>query len=297
METIFLGSEALARGELTRGRLRSAYRAIFPDVYQPRIAEPSLYANTRAAWLWSKRRGVITGRAAAALHGARWVDEDAPIELIWSNNRSPAGIITHNDRFSCDDVVEINGMPVATIQRCAFDIGRFLPRDAAVMHLDALARATGVAAEGVLPLTDRYQGLRGVRRCREVIDLMDAGAESPKETWLRLLVMAAGYPRPRTQIPVLDFDGYPFAYLDMGWQDPMIALEYDGEIHQTDRARYAWDAKRLRKVQRQGWLHIRVIKEDRPRDVLDRVREAWARRQTGASFRRQTVARAGKRAS
>lgn len=280
MGTIFLGSEALARGELTRGRLRSAYRAIFPDVYQPRIAEPSLYANTMAAWLWSRRRGVITGRAAAALHGAKWVAEDAPIELIWSNNRPPAGIITHNDRFTCDEVVEIDGMPVATIQRSAFDIGRFLPRDTAVVHLDALARATGLAAEHVLPLTDGYRGARGVRRCREALELMDAGAESPKETWLRLLVMAAGYPRPRTQIPVLDFDGYPFAYLDMGWEGPMIALEYDGNIHQTDRARYAWDAKRLRKVQRQGWLHIRVIKEDRPRDVLDRVREAWARHQT-----------------
>lgn len=71
MGTIFLGSESLARGELTRGRLRSAYRPIFPDVYQPRIAETSLYDKTMAAWLWSKRRGVITGRAAAAAKAAR----------------------------------------------------------------------------------------------------------------------------------------------------------------------------------------------------------------------------------
>ena len=66
MGTIFLGSEALARGELTRGRLRSAYRPIFPDVYQSRLATPSLYGNTMGAWLWSKRRAVVTGRAAAA---------------------------------------------------------------------------------------------------------------------------------------------------------------------------------------------------------------------------------------
>lgn len=282
MGTIFVGSEAIARGELTRGRLRSAYRAIFPDIYTPRMAEPSLYGNTVGAWLWSKRGGVITGRAAAALHGAKWVDEEAPIELIWANNRPPRGIVTHNDRFAPDEVEEIHGMAVTSSARTALDLGRYLPRRAAVEHLDALARATGLDVEHVMRLIDRYAGARGMRGCREALRLMDAGADSPKETWLRLLVMDAGYPRPRTQIPVLDDYGNEFAYLDMGWDDPMIALEYDGIQHQTDRKRYAWDATRLRMIQRQGWLHIRVIKEDRPREVLNRVRAAWAQRETEA---------------
>lgn len=46
MGTIILGSEAIDRGEVSRQGLRSAYRAIFPDVYIPAVAEPSLYANT-----------------------------------------------------------------------------------------------------------------------------------------------------------------------------------------------------------------------------------------------------------
>ncbi|TVX95737.1 hypothetical protein FPV58_27040 [Mycolicibacterium porcinum] len=279
MGTIFLGSEALARGELTRGRLRSAYRPMFPDVYQSRLATPSLYGNTMGAWLWSKRRAVVTGRAAAALHGVRWVDDNAPIELIWQNHRPPSGIITHNDRFTTDDVVEINGMAVATIQRTALDLGRFLPRRAAVAHLDALARATGLAADDVAPLVDEFRGAHGVRRCREALDLMDAGGQSPKESWLRLLLIDAGFRRPETQISVLDDTGRPFAYLDMGWEDMMIAVEYDGDYHRTDRVTYAWDVVRLRRIQRQGWLHIRVINEDRPRDILDRVRAAWARRE------------------
>lgn len=282
MGTIFVGSEAVARGELTRGRLRAAYRSIFPDIYQPRIADPSLYANTVGAWLWSGQRAVITGRAAAALHGAEYVDEDSPVELIWRNNRPPHGIVTHNDRLADDEVAAINRMAVTTIARTALDLGRYLPRGAAVAHLDALARATGLASEHVQPLPERYRGARGVRRAREALDLMDAGAQSPKETWLRLLVIDAGYPRPRTQIPVLEPDGFPFAYLEMGWEDMMIGLEYDGEQHQADRSRYVWDAKRIRKVRRQGWLHIRVIKEDRPRDILDRVREAWNRREREA---------------
>ncbi len=129
-------------------------------------------------------------------------------------------------------------MAVTTPQRTAFDLGRFLRRDAAVAHLDALARATGLASEHVLPLADMYKGARGIRRLRTAIDLMDAGAQSPKETSLRLLLIDAGYPRPQTQIPVLDDRGVPIAFLDMGWEDMMVAVEYDGDQHRKDRKRY-----------------------------------------------------------
>jgi hypothetical protein len=280
MGTAFLGSEALARGDLSRGRLRSAYRTIYPDVYTPRVGELSLYTYTIGAWLWSKRRGVITGRAASALHGALWVDEDSAVELIWNNNHPPPGIIVRNERFTCDEVIEINDMSVATPQRTAFDLGRFLRRDAAVVHLDALARATGLASEHVLPLADTYQGARGIRRLRTAIDLMDAGAQSPKETWLRLLLIDAGYPRPQTQIPVLDDHGVPIAFLDMGWEDIMVAVEYDGDQHRKDRKRYVWDIRRQAFVERKGWIDIRVINEDRPRDILRRVSDAWRQRET-----------------
>jgi hypothetical protein len=289
MGTIFLGSEALARGEISRGRLRSAYRATYPDVYMPRIGEPSLYANTMGAWLWSRRRGVITGRAASALHGALWVDEDSPVELIWNNNHPPQGIIARNERFTCDEVNEINDMAVATPQRAAFDLGRFLRRDSAVMHLDALARATGLASDHVLPLADIYKGARGIRRFRTAIELMDAGAQSPKETWLRLLLIDAGYPRPQTQIPVFDDRGVPIAFLDMGWEDIMLAVEYDGDQHRTDRKRYVWDIRRQAFVERRGWIDIRVVNEDRPRDILERVGVAWRQRETEGRVVKRTA--------
>lgn len=281
MRTVFVGSEAIARRELTWGQLRSRYRAIFPDVYQPRIAAPTLYANTVGAHLWSGRRAVITGRAAAALHGARWVDENAPIEVLWTNHHPPRGIISRDEHFLVDDVTEIDDMSVATPQRTAYDLGRYLRRDAAVMHLDALSRATGLRAEHVAPLISRYKGARGIRALRTAVDLMDRGAQSPKETWLRLLLIDAGYARPTTQIPVVDESGYEFAFLDMGWEDAMIAVEYDGEQHRTDRVQWAWDIKRLRKVHDGGWYHVKVIADDRPSEILDRVARAWAARRDG----------------
>lgn len=46
MDDVFIGSEAAANGTLTRGRLRSNYRPLFPDVYIAREAIPSLAHRT-----------------------------------------------------------------------------------------------------------------------------------------------------------------------------------------------------------------------------------------------------------
>lgn len=108
-----------------------------------------------------------------------------------------------------------------------------------------------------------------------VLDLVDAGAQSPKETWLRLLLINAGFPKPRTQIPVLGADGFPRYFLDMGWEDIMLAVEYDGDQHRTDRWQFARDVERLEYVDRIGWTTIRVVAGHRPRDVIRRVQHAW----------------------
>src|SRR3954468_2104128 len=106
--------------------------------------------------------------------------------------------------------------------------------DDAIARLDALAQATDFKVSGVEELAARHRHTCGLRRLETALDLMDAGAESPKETWLRLLVIRAGFPRPRTQIPVQSPDCRRWYYLDMGWEDLMLAVEYDGDHHRTD---------------------------------------------------------------
>ena len=64
--------------------------------------------------------------------------------------------------------------------------------------------------------------------------LVDGGASSPKDTWLRLLLVDAGLPTPTTQIPVVD-DYRALAMLDMGWTEFGVAVEYDGDHHRSDR--------------------------------------------------------------
>jgi hypothetical protein len=146
-----------------------------------------------------------------------------------------------------------------------------------VARLDALARATHFKAEHVHAVAMRHRHVKGVRRVHRVLDLVDAGAESPKETWLRLLLVDAGFPKPQTQIPVLGPDGYPLYYLDMGWEDMMIAVEYDGADHR-ERPRFGRDLVRSEYIAQLGWTHISVVADHRRSDIVRRVQRAWALR-------------------
>jgi hypothetical protein len=274
MTSTISGSQALRLGELTRHRLRTQFDALLPDVYVPKFAEITLADRARAAVLWSASRGVVAGSTASALHGARWIDAAEPVELIWRNQHAPGGVLTRNERIANDEIVVVDGIRMTTKARTALDLGRHLTRDEAVARLDALAHATGIAAQDVEPLLVRYRGSRGARRAREAIALMDAGGTSPKETWLRLLVLDDGLPKPQAQLMVHNGDYYPLAYLDLGWQEYMVAAEYDGDQHRKDRKQYLKDIRRLEMLERLGWIVVRVVAEDRPLDVLNRIRQA-----------------------
>jgi hypothetical protein len=121
---VFIASEALAAGLITRYELAVDCRRLFPDVYAPKRTELSLDERFTAAWLWSRRRGVITGWAASALHGARWFDPAAPIEVNLDHNKSPAGVITRRDTLLDGEVMRIRGIPVTSVERTAFDLAR-----------------------------------------------------------------------------------------------------------------------------------------------------------------------------
>ncbi|OCB51975.1 hypothetical protein A5722_29780 [Mycobacterium vulneris] len=269
---VLIGSEALANGVVTRNDLRYHYQRIFPDVYVR--DEPTLRDRTIGAWLWSGRRAVIAGVAASALHGAAYVDADIPIELIWRNGRPPSGLVVRNEMLADDEIKRVVGLPVTTPARTVFDLGRHLPRDDAVTRIDALAWTLQVTVDDVSPLIARYPKVRGIRALRAALPLVDAGADSPRETWLRLQLTDAGMPPDRTQIMVTEGRGRIVAILDMGWERFGVGVNYDGIFHQSDRKRYVQDQKTLRKLETAGWIVIRVIAEDDITDVLARVERA-----------------------
>jgi hypothetical protein len=162
---------------------------------------------------------------------------DRPDRLPVAGTR---GIVSRRDSLHDGEITVVSGMFVTTPSRIAYDLGRW-SHDETVARLDALGNATRFDRAEVLAIVRRHPRARDVRRLLSALESYDARAQSPKETWLRLLLIDAGFPRPRTQIPVLGPDGYPRYFLDMGREDVMVAVEYDGEQHRLDRNVYRDD--------------------------------------------------------
>lgn len=277
MRRLIVGSQARAAGTVTGHDLRRGYDRVHRDIYKPRGLQLSLDERIDGAWLRTGRAGVVAGVAAAALHGARWIDDTIAVEMIWKVTRAPAGIIVRRDRLAPDEITVQDCVAVTTPERTAFDIARYQPRGAALALLDALQRSTAFEVDDVAALADRYRGARGVKQVRELLPLVDGGAQSPPETRLRLLFIDAGFVRPTTQVPV--FDGARcLRRLDMGWEEFKVAVEYDGGQHQTDRRQYVKDLRVLPLVRRKGWDVLSAIKEDSDGAVLVRTYRALVAR-------------------
>jgi very-short-patch-repair endonuclease len=279
----FLGSEALAAGGLTAYELRSRFVALHQDVYVPCDAELTPVLRAKAAWLRSRRRGVLAGFSASALYGARWIDPARPAAIIDTNRRRTLAVQVWEERIEDDEIAVLDGMRVTTPARTAVDLARRYPPVAAVVAVDALAQVVELKQADIELLLDRYRGRRGMKAARAVLELVDNGAQSPKETWLRLLLVRAGLPRPQTQIVIRNQWGWAEAYLDMGWEDIKVAVEYDGDQHRTSRTQYVKDIRRTEMLQRNGWIVVRVVAEDHPDDIVRRVLDARARRAGGTA--------------
>jgi very-short-patch-repair endonuclease len=274
----FIGSEAVARGDVTKSQLCTRYTRLLRDVYVDSGVEITAALRAKAGWLWTRRQGVVAGFSAAALHGSRWVDDRKPVELLHDNRHRLPGVQTRGDRLGDDEIEIVAGIPVTSPARTATDLGCWYPTMTAVAAIDALARATDIKAADVELLAQRYAGRRGITRARHSVSLFDAGAQSPKESWLRVVLIQQGLPRPQTQIPVRDEFGSMIAYLDIGWEDVKVAVEYDGDHHRSDRTQYGWDIRRLEMLQHRGWIVVRVVAGDRPAEIVRRVRAVLAQR-------------------
>ena len=107
---------------------------------------------------------------------------------------------------------------------------------------------------------------RPLPRLRAVLPLIDGGAESPRETWLRLLFVDNGLPSLTTQFVICEHGRY-VRRVDMVWEEFKVGAEYDG-------AQYARDVWADRALKRLDWHIVHVIKEDDPVEVVREVRTA-----------------------
>jgi very-short-patch-repair endonuclease len=275
---LITATEALASGALTRRDLRRRYTKVHRNVYAKAGQKLSALDKAHAAWLWSERRATLVGHSAAALLGSKWVPAELAPELVHSRRGVPKGITIRSNGIRDDEMCTVGAIRCTTPARTAYDLGRRLPFEEAVIRVDALLNATGVQLSEVEQIALRYPGARGIRDLRHVLEFADGGAESPQETRLRLLLVQSGLPRPQTQIPVVH--GRNRRRIDMGWPEYLVGVEYDGEQHFESAVDYENDIDRLEFLAERGWTIVRVsarqLRFERP-NIVARVNRALAK--------------------
>ncbi len=270
----FLGRQAVRRGEISSWQLQRDYRPVYRNVYLSKQAKLTALTRARAAWLWAGGDTTLTGLSAAAVLGTKWIDVDQPAELCRPNRHAPPGIVVRSYDLDSREVLVRNGLRITTPQRTAFDIGRSLSMNRSIPILDALSHATGFKIADVVSLAVARPGSRGIQRLRSALKLVDGGAESPQESRVRLVLVAAGLPPPETQIEFSDEFGMARIRVDMGWREWRVAVEYDGVQHWSDRYQRSWDIDRIAILETMGWAVVRISAEmlSRPEVIIERVR-------------------------
>lgn len=253
--------EAVSNLGLSSDEFDGAYRRLSSGLFVPREVILSAREHVMATFHAADGDPVVARTAAAIMHGSIWYDDEFTVDLI----RHPTGCgkrrrgsQVYRTELSAADVVSIDGISVTSAVRTAFDLGRVGPPWRALGYLDALARATGLTSTDLVTYVQAHRRVRGIVQLREVAALADGRAESPPESWLRLILIRGGLPSPDLQIEVEDGWGHIYARIDLGYESLKIAVEYDGEDFHSTPEQLAHDAERDRKLDDDGWKVIRV---------------------------------------
>jgi len=268
---IFLGSDAVRRGLITRDHLRSeAWQSPFRGIYADSRLSVTHRMRCLAAARWLlPADAAVAGRSAALFHGGLAPAATDPVEIITSSatrRNSSLGIVAHTGTCDADDIQLIDGARVTTAARTCWDVANWCDVVDAVAIVDSLLARRAVTIGDLGRFADARAGRRGNRRLRRVIALADGGAESPQESRLRVRLVQRRLPRPTTQ-HVITVGGRFVARTDLAWPDLKVAVEYDGRWH-DDANQFDRDRERLNQMRAAGWVILHVTAR-RLRDDFD----------------------------
>ena len=175
-----------------------------------------------------------------------------------SRHRS-AGLRGRRLELPPEHLTVLAGVTITVPARTWIDCAPLVSYPDIVAMGDAILRSGLASLAELSAMVSWGRGRRGIRAARRALPVLDPGAESPPESWVRALLMDDGIPRPMCNLEV-SVDGGRFR-LDIAWTDRMVAVEYDGEEHHgPDQAGHdRWRRALLRQA---GWTIIVVRKAD-----------------------------------
>ncbi|MCM6762929.1 DUF559 domain-containing protein [Rathayibacter sp. ZW T2_19] len=285
----FSVEEARAAG-VTEDRLRASDLVIpFRGVRAPAGAATSVLERA-AAYATIMRRSVFCGLTAARLWPLDLPSEppDEPLHVaVRHPARAPRGRGLLGSSLSDTDLTGVRrgGLLLADGASVFCQLGDALRLEDLVAVGDALVlspvQPRSDDPRPWVPLHElqrrvaRLEG-RGSRGVRRALALVREGAESRRETRLRLVLVTAGLPEPELQVELFDALG-KIGRVDLLYRKWRVVVEYEGDHHRTDRAQWDRDLIRYERLAAAGWTVVRVASasfDADPADCAHRVRRA-----------------------
>lgn len=247
------------------------YQRIFRGVYAEAGVAADIGLRAEAALLLHPPGAFLSHSTAATLQGVA-VPADPHVHVTVSESRfrrRRPGVRNHVRVDAATRAVA--GLSVSSGTDLFVELAQLLPLVDLVVAGDML-----VHQGRVLPQALAGGSRRNSSRARRAAALVRAGAESPMETRVRLLLIWAGFPEPGVNLSVSHGSGT--FRLDLSWPDLRLAVEYDGKQHRTDLNQWDSDILRREWLQRNGWTVVTIVARDvyrRQAALLDRVYRAW----------------------
>lgn len=181
------------------------------------------------------------------------------------------------------ETVERGGVRVTSPAQTWLHVAHLLLPDDVVVLGDSLVRrgdpCTDLAELSRLVAATR--GMRGLERCRRALDLVRPGTDSSMETRMRLVLVEGGVVGLVVNAVVHDRHGKYLCRPDLTIPELRIAIEYDGDVHRTDRETWRRDIEKRQRMQDEGWVVVTVTADDvirHPARLAHRVRGLIATR-------------------
>jgi hypothetical protein len=234
---------------LGSGDIRPVLKGVYVDARVP--DSPELRAAAVAHVL--PRDGIACGRTAAWIHGIETtaLGTNEQVDVQWTREAT--------------DVVHVAGYKVTSPIATTVELAMRLPRPFALSAVDAMLRSGIADRWAVRAASAAYDGQPGIVQARQILYYADRRAESPGESWLRLRLLDAGFPRPELQVRV---KGPQRDYrIDLAYPEPLddgrrLGLEYDSDRWHSRPREEARDERRRDELAALGWHIISVRRPD-----------------------------------
>lgn len=281
LQSAVTADQAVRLGVTRRQLQGSRWRQLYDGVYAPAHLIDGPQLRIAAAALVLPPGGAISGRWAAYQYGVDVLPPPGgPVEVTVPRTNTLTcrpGLFVRHALLPSSDVRSVSGVPVTTPVRTAFDLARLENPVEAVVGLDALLHAGLCREETLTPYIADHPRWRGVRRAGAALTDADAGAESPMETRLRLILVRGGLPRPLVNQPVYDAGGSFLARPDLRLEH--VIVEFDGRIH-LEHEVFVRDLARHNRLLQAGYLPLRYtgpVVYRQPGLIVAQVRAALGR--------------------